>query len=250
MLWVRDLDATELRALPGTDGAGFPFWSPDSKSIAFFGGGYLKRVELGGGSPQALCGVAFGRGGSWSQKNEILFAPTGNSGLLRVNASGGTPQPVTKLDASRGEVSNRWPLFLPDGNHFLYLIRRPATAGAGEKIYVASLDTPNPRVLLTVSSNVIYVDPGDLLYMRDRTLMMQRFNTRTLELEGYPVRETSSAESAIEILNAESFPIVISDIYMAGKTGLDVLHRAKSLNPSGAVILMSGKGSIERSLVG
>src|SRR6266550_4507737 len=186
MLWVRDLGATELRALPGTDGGGFPFWSPDSKSIAFFAGGYLKRVELGGGSPQTLCSVTFGRGGSWSQKNEILFAPSGNSSLLRVNASGGTPQPVTRLDATRGEVSNRWPLFLPDGNHFLYLIRTPSTAGTGENIHVASLDAPNPRPLLTVSSNVIYVEPGDLLYMRDRTLVMQRFNTRTLGLEGDP----------------------------------------------------------------
>jgi Tol biopolymer transport system component len=186
LLWVRDLRATEPFSLAGTEGAGFPFWSPDSRSIAFFGGGYLKRVELSGGAPQALCPVAFGRGGSWSSDNEIIFAPTGNSPLYRVSAAGGVPRQLTNLGGSRRDVSHRWPLFLPDGKHFLYLIRRPSNTSGAETINVASLDSPSPRPLLNVSSNVVYVDPGYLLYMRDRTLMTQRFNTRTLQLEGEP----------------------------------------------------------------
>ncbi|MDQ6802888.1 MAG: serine/threonine-protein kinase [Acidobacteriota bacterium] len=194
LLWVRDLSAPEPFSLPGTEGAGFPFWSPDSRSIAFFGGGYLKRVEVSGGAPQALCPVAFGRGGSWSQANEIIFAPTGNSPLFRVSAAGGTPQQVTKLDAARSEVSNRWPLFLPDGKHFLYLIRKPSmSAAVSETINVASLDSPVPRAVMSASSNVVYVDSGYLLYMRDRTLMRQRFNLRALELEGQPQVITTEA---------------------------------------------------------
>jgi Tol biopolymer transport system component len=142
---------------------------------------------LSGGSPQALCAVAFGRGGSWSANNEIIFAPTGLSPIFRVSATGGTPQQVTTLNTARGDVSNRWPLFLPDGNHFVYLIRTPSKNGeAGEKINVASLDSPDPRPLMSASSNIVYVDPGYLLYMRDRTLVTQRFNTRSLQLEGDP----------------------------------------------------------------
>src|SRR5712691_9376548 len=184
-LWVRDLAGTEPFFLAGTEGASFPFWSPDSRSIGFFGGGYLKRIELSGGAPQALCPAAFGRGGSWSSQNEIIFAPTGYSPLCRISATGGTPQQLTTLNASRAEVSHRWPYFLPDGKHFLYLIRTPSRgSGASEMICIASVDLPVPRVLLNVSSNVVYVDPGYLLYTRDRTLMMQRFTTRTLQLEG------------------------------------------------------------------
>src|SRR5947209_409843 len=101
MLWLRDFAATEAVPLPGTDGAGFPFWSPDSKSIAFFGGGYLKRIDVGGGSPQIICPASFGRGGSWSVNDVIIFSPGGSSPLYQIAATGGTPRQLTSLDASR-----------------------------------------------------------------------------------------------------------------------------------------------------
>jgi Tol biopolymer transport system component/predicted Ser/Thr protein kinase len=187
LLWVRDFSAPEPFSLPGTEGAGFPFWSPDSRSIAFFSSGYLKRVELSGGAPQALCQVGFGRGASWSAENEIIFAPTGNSPLYRVSAAGGIPRQVTTLNPGQGDASHRWPTFLPDGKHFLFLIRRPSSSAAvSETINVASLDSPVPRRVVSASSNVVYVDPGQLIYMRDRTLMVQRFSLRTLQLEGEP----------------------------------------------------------------
>jgi Tol biopolymer transport system component/predicted Ser/Thr protein kinase len=187
MLWVRDLRATEPFMLAGTDGAGFPFWSPDSKSVGFFAGSYLKRIDVGGGAPQVLCPAAFGRGGSWSSGNEIIFAPSGNEPLFRIPASGGTARALTHLNKARNEVSHRWPYFLPDGKHFLYMIRTPAKEDqSGEAIFVSSLDADAPRMLLNLSTNVAYADPGSLIFMRDRTLMVQRFNPRTLVLEGEP----------------------------------------------------------------
>ena len=185
MLWLRDFSASEAVALPGTDGAGFPFWSPDSKSVGFFAGGYLKRIDVRGGSPQILCPASFGRGGSWSVNNDIIFAPAGNSPIYRVAASGGSVRQVTTLDASRHESSHRLPCFLPDGKHFIFLIRTPSVGERlGETLNLASLDSPLPRRLLDTSSNVTFVDPGYLLFLRNQRLVMQRFNLRALQLEG------------------------------------------------------------------
>ncbi len=186
-VWVRDLAAMQASFLPGTEGAGFVFWSHDSRSIGFFAGGYLKRVELGGGAPQTLCAATFGRGATWSQNNEIVFAPSPNAGLYRVSASGGVARQLTHLNAARGELTHRWPYFLPDGKHFLFLVRRPSSAEQkGDSICVASVDSPEPRLLLNVSSNVAYTEPGFLLYLRNQTLLAQRFDLRTLQLEGIP----------------------------------------------------------------
>lgn len=186
-VWVRDLAATQASSLPGTEGAGFVFWSPDSRSIGFFAGGYLKRVELSGGAPQTLCAATLGRGGTWSQNNEIVFAPSPNGCLYRVSASGGVARQLTHLNAARGELTHRWPYFLPDGNHFLFLVRgRSSAERKGDSICIASVDSPEPRLLLNDSSNVAYTEPGFLLYLRNQTLLAQRFNLRTLQLEGIP----------------------------------------------------------------
>jgi serine/threonine protein kinase len=187
MLWIRDLSASEPTALAETEGAGFPFWSADSASVAFFAGGFLKRLDLSGGSPQMLCPAAIGRGGSWSQNNDIVFAQSGNGPLYRVSARGGTPQQVTRLDKSKQEASHRWPVFLPDGKHFLFLNRRHWTKEhPGDEIYVGSLDSSVLRLVTEASSNIVYTEPGYLLFLRDRTLVAQRFNSRTFQLEGEP----------------------------------------------------------------
>ena len=160
-IWVRDLASTEPFALGSTEGAGFLFWSPDSRSIGFFADGYLKRTDVNGGVPQALCPAAVGRGGSWSKYNEIIFAPSADGPLLRVGAAGGAPQQLTQLDHSRGDTSHRWPYFLPDGKHFLYLIRSPWSRDRpGDETYVADIDSPAPRLVLNASSNVAYAGPA------------------------------------------------------------------------------------------
>jgi len=99
-LWVRPMNTVEARELPGTDGATFPFWSPDSRSLGFFADGKIKTVDLEGGSTQIVCEAPLGRGGAWGPDGVILFSPAPTAPLLRVSASGGTPVPITKLDAA------------------------------------------------------------------------------------------------------------------------------------------------------
>jgi Tol biopolymer transport system component len=128
-LWVRDLDSFSARPLPGTEGGFLPFWSPDSRTVAFQtldAGGKLKRVDVAGGPAVNLREAPYGYGGTWaqdgSQKGVILFAPNRTGGLFRVPAAGGTQTPVTELDQTQGEILHAYPWFLPDGRHFLYTV--------------------------------------------------------------------------------------------------------------------------------
>ena len=135
-LWLRPLGATSAQPLPGTEGAALPFWSPDSKSVAFFADGKLKRIDLGGGRPLPIADAASGRGGTWNAEGVILFAPTDNSPLFRVPASGGAPVAVTTLDR---RTSHRMPFFLPDGRQFLF--SRWRRSGQRRAIYLGSMDS-------------------------------------------------------------------------------------------------------------
>jgi serine/threonine protein kinase len=180
MLWIQPLNSATAQPMAGTEGATYPFWSPDSRYVGFFAGGKLKKVDASGGPPQALCDAENGRGGAWSQDGTILLTRTTLEGVSRVDAGGGTPVPVTKF--SGGESSHRWPYFLPDGKHFLYFAH--GNIGADSAVYAASLDGKENKLLLHNASNAIYAPPGYLLFVRDGTLMAQRFQTGSLELVG------------------------------------------------------------------
>src|SRR5271154_3189993 len=119
-LWVRPLNGTEAQPLPGTTNGRLPFWSPDGRSLGFFAGGKLKKIEISGGPPVDLCDASLGLGGSWATDGTILFAPEGASPLFRVPASGGQRVQVTSLNATRKEDRHNFPQFLPDNRHFLY----------------------------------------------------------------------------------------------------------------------------------
>jgi Tol biopolymer transport system component len=181
VLWVRSLDGTTEQALAGTEGATFPFWSSDSRSLAFFANGKLNRIDASGGPLLALCDAVSGRGGSWGPDDTVLLALLSGP-ILRVPASGGTPQPVTKLTGSLNQFSHRWPQFLPDGRHFLFLGQ--ATSSGDSTIYVGSLDGGEPKVLLRNESNAMYAPPGYLLFLRQETLLAQPFNANKLQLAG------------------------------------------------------------------
>jgi serine/threonine protein kinase/Tol biopolymer transport system component len=178
LLWVRSLDALSARALPGTEDAINPFWSPDSRSLGFFADGKLKKIEAAGGPTLTLGDAPNGRGGTWNRDGVILFTPNTTAPLYRISASGGVASAVTKLDEGarrRQDRSHRWPSFLPDGNHFLYV---------GVGIRVASLDSPEGKLLpLNPGSNAVYAQ-GHLLFMRERTLMAQPFDVKRLETTG------------------------------------------------------------------
>ena len=181
MLLIRDLTEAEPKLLAGTEGAAFPFWSPDSTAIGFFAGGKLKRVDLSGGATQTLCDASLARGATWSSNGDIIFCPSPLAPLYAIPASGGTPRRLTTLDPKLKESSHRWPWILPDGRHFLFSIRRPGVdLQSGAALYVGSIDSEEKKLLLKTSSNAAYVEPGYVLYVRDRTLYARRFNTRTL----------------------------------------------------------------------
>lgn len=192
-LWLRRMDTNDARPLSGTENPTFPFWSPDSRSVAFYSGGKLKRLEVSGGLPIAICSTGVGRGGTWSGDGTILFSPEYRAGLLRVPASGGEPAPVTRLDEAT-HSSHRWPQFLPDGSHFLYLaISHDPTKSENDAIYWASLDGRENRMLMRSGANAIYAS-GRLVYLRDTNLVAQPFDPARGEFRGEPVTVTSDVE--------------------------------------------------------
>ena len=187
VLWVRKLNALHGSALAGTDGAIFPFWSADSRSLGFFAGGKLKTVSVDRGTPSDVCDAPGGRGGTWNADGTIVFAPAFQSALVQVPASGGVPKPVTVLDTSKHD-SHRWPYFLPDGRHFLYLaLTHNQPRDPKDGIYFASLDGKQNRLLVTGYTNAAYA-AGRLLFMRDSTLMAQFMDPETGELRGQAER--------------------------------------------------------------
>jgi len=191
LLWVRPLDALSAQQLAGTEGAFHPFWSPDSRFLGFFADGKLKKIDAAGGPPITLCEAPMGRGGTWNLDGVIIFAPNNTGALHRVSASGGASSEVTKLDEARGELSHRWPCFLPDGRHFLYLGRGSILSeGETAAICVASLDSQGSKLLLRANSNTAYTQ-GHLLYLREGALLAQPFDAKRLETTGdaFPIAE-------------------------------------------------------------
>ncbi len=186
-IWLRRLSEMTARALSETEGAGYPFWSPDGQNLAFFSEGKLKRIDLRGGSPRVLADAPSGRGGSWGSEGVILYAPNITSPILRIPADGGSAEPVTTLDQET-EVTHRWPVFLPDGSHFLY-VSRARRAGQGEvgRLMLAEIGSPEPSVLIEDASNALYVEPGFLIYGRSANLYAWRFDAGSLQLTGQPI---------------------------------------------------------------
>jgi Tol biopolymer transport system component len=198
-LWLRSMDQTTARQLPGTDDAIQPFWAPEGRSIGFFAGGRLKRLDLGTGLTQILAVAPAARGGTWSRGDVIVYAPSTATGLMRVSAApGGQASPITqKLP---GQYSQRWPQFLPDGRRFLFstFLGQPESRG----LYLASLDDGTPRRLLTAdeagSFAPLYAPPGFLLMVRQSVLLARRFDPDHPEAnaEALPIAENLGADPA------------------------------------------------------
>lgn len=192
-LWLRPLDTLDGRRMVGTDGADFPFWSPDGRSVGFFSAGKLKRVDTNGSTPIVLCDAPDAdvvlTGGSWNQDGVIIFGAP--EGMYRVSASGGMPALVARTNTNSGETGYGSPQFLPDGDRFLMFVRSTDPAQAG--YYVTSLSRPDQRrrVLATRNKAVFAAndagDTGYLLYLQDRTVLARRVDRRTLTLDGDPV---------------------------------------------------------------
>ncbi|HYX68534.1 MAG TPA: protein kinase [Terriglobales bacterium] len=178
-LWLRSLDTVESRPLAGTEGATYPFWSPDSRYVGFFAGGKLKKLEVATGVVLAVCDVAEGRGGTWNEQGVVLFGTRDNV-LYRVPASGGLPAAITSFDKHLNQTSHRFPYFLPDGDHYIYVAQAPVP-----RVYWTSLSAPGPVQVGELDSNVAYAG-GYLLFVREGTLMAQPFNPARGTLSGEP----------------------------------------------------------------
>jgi eukaryotic-like serine/threonine-protein kinase len=185
LLHVRLLESLDIRVLPGTGNAGTPFWSPDSKSLAFVADGKLKRIDLANGAPITLCDVSFARGGTWNEDGVILFGDQ-TAGLQRIPASGGTPLPVTRVNKETGETYHYYPQFLPGGKDFIYLVRHNELEKMGA--FIGSLDSKSSTRIVQTECEAAYDGASRrLLYIQGNgTLMARRLELAPPRLTGDP----------------------------------------------------------------
>jgi Tol biopolymer transport system component/predicted Ser/Thr protein kinase len=202
-VFARPIDSEASTKLVGTEGAGRLFWSADSKWIAFFAGGKLKKVDANGGAPQIICDTPDLLGGTWNADNLILFASS--KGLQRVMAAGGDSSPVAAME---GQGKPQEPYFLPDGNH--YVFTAVPAQGTGGAIYAGSLDSKDATRLIAAQSNAVYADPGYLFYQREGTLYAQPFNAKKVSLSG----------EAIRIADKVPYGATGAGAFSASKTGI------------------------------
>lgn len=195
-IYVRALHSLTSYSLPGTENAGRPFWSPDSKSLAYFVGNQLKKSPAQGGPAQLICEVNNGADGSWGAAGVILFDGSNNDSIRRVSASGGTAVAATTIRRTRGEMYHAWPCFLPDGEHFLYLACGDSLSQTrgGQSLHVASLDGGVDQEIGRVFSRVEVTRDGHLLHSRDGVLYSTKIDLEALALEGeaIPIAENIS----------------------------------------------------------
>ncbi len=192
-LYVRPLDSQAALPLAGTDGASYPFWSPDGRYVGFFVPGKLKKIDAAGGPPETICAAASGRGGTWNRDGVIVFAPDLYGSLERVASAGGAATALTVSGVAAQQTSQRWPAFLPDGRHFLFWAGGPLNASEvkTDGIYVGSLEDAASAFLEQADSDAVYAPPGYLLFQRDQSLMAQPFDAsaRKLTGEAFPIAE-------------------------------------------------------------
>ncbi|KAA3632147.1 MAG: hypothetical protein DWP97_11640 [Calditrichaeota bacterium] len=235
MLWVRPLNSLKAVQLQGTEGALYPFWSPDSKQIGFFADGKMKKLPAIGGPVLTLCETSDrARGGSWNSDNVIIFSRGINDPIHKVSAAGGEPAAVTEMDTSIVENSQRFPYFLPDGKHFLYFSRvQGGDGGEKDAICLSSIEDPSVTRLFLAKSNAIYED-GYIYYMRESFLMVQEFDESSLETIGdpFPVAE--------EVLFARAYNKGSFTISMHS----DLIYE-QGVATDGSMLLIRSKGKIE-----
>ena len=189
-IYLLRLATGESTPLAGTQGAAFPFWSPDGKYLGFFADGKLKKIPAAGGPAQPLCDAPDGRGGSWNEQGTIIFAPRIAGPLQSVSDGGGTPVEVTRADKDDAQFTDRNPYFLPDGKHFLYVQRGKNAVGS---VFAASLEGGQPKEILPAGSNVVFND-GYLFYVREGTLTAQEFDPSGLRFKAKPIPIAANIE--------------------------------------------------------
>jgi Tol biopolymer transport system component len=185
-LYVRQRDRLEATQLAGTEDARDPFFSPDGESIAFFSDNKLKRISVLGGAVVTLCDVSSDRGGAWSEDGTIIFARGNREGLSRVSDAGGSPELLTKLDSSKGEITHRWPQILPGGKAVLFTAHNSGTNFGEGSIYVQDIKSGERKLVQTRAMFARYVPSGHLIFANDSTLFTVPFDLGRLQTTGSP----------------------------------------------------------------
>jgi serine/threonine protein kinase/Tol biopolymer transport system component len=233
-LWIRSLAAGAAQQLTGTEGAAYPFWSPDSRQVGFFGEGKLKSVDPSSGAVQILCDAPGGFGGAWNDRGTILFVGNNRVGsfstIFKVSASGGEPELVTKGNAPSAAMF--WPSALPDGDHFLYFLLGSSNSAQKQGIYVGSLSTQESKLISSEIVGNTQFASSHLYYVRDRSLMAQPFDLKRLQLTGQP-----EAVSRQELEEAPAFSragfSVSDNCVVVFQSAAESVSRLSWLNRSG-----------------
>jgi eukaryotic-like serine/threonine-protein kinase len=201
-IWIYELGFPGAKTLDGSDGATYPFWSPDGRSLAFFADGRLKKLELSGGPLQTICDAPAGRGGTWNKNGVIVFSPDVVTGLHQVSAKGGPSKQISHVDVKRGEQGHRWPVFLPDGTHFLYLAANFAGRDDANAVFVGALDSNEKRFIVDAGANAAFAAPDYLLYYKNKTLLAQSFDLKNFKLIGEPATILTDIEYLPQVRRA------------------------------------------------
>jgi serine/threonine protein kinase/Tol biopolymer transport system component len=193
-IYVRKLNSLDADALEGTEGATYPFWSGDSRFIGFFAEGKLKKIGIHGGPAQTLCDALAGRGGAWNRDGVIVFTPGIYEPLYRISANGSSLTQLTRLEKNTDELSHRWPYFLPDQRHIIYIgfKQNVADQKSGHRVHITSIDgKENTIVELNTQSQVLAALPGYLLFGRENSLLAQAFDMNKLQITGeaFPIAQ-------------------------------------------------------------
>jgi eukaryotic-like serine/threonine-protein kinase len=234
LLWVRSLSSDAAQALDGTAGAAHPFWSPDGRYVAFFAGGKLMKIAATGGPVATVADAPNSRGGTWSANDVIVFAPDFTGGLTKVSAQGGPAEPATVIDRTK-HTTQRWPWFLPDGKHFIFL----ATSHTGgdpkqNGIYFGSIDSKETRLVLTTDSAAQYAS-GYLLYRADTALVAQPFD---------PKNGTLSSSSVLVVNNLRDDVGVWRNIFAVSQNGLMIYQRGSKDSAKSHLVLFDRAGKV------
>jgi len=198
-LWLRSLDSSDARPIPGTEGATYPFWSPDGRFLAFFAAGKLKKFDMAGSNLITLCDVAEGRGGTWSTGGVIIFGNRAD-GLFRVDSQGGKPERLTTLDEHRQETSHRWPQFLPDEDRFFFVAQAPEIPSA--HLFMASRRSPQSKMIMEEIPATAQITKDHLLYVQENNLLARPFDAGRLRFTGDPVELAEHVQSDAQFNNA------------------------------------------------
>ena len=226
-VWLRSLSSLGCRMVPGTEGGILPFWSPDGRNLGFFANEKLMRIPVTGEKPQVVTSAPNPRGGAWGANDVIVFAPAASGPLLQVSASGGETKPATTLDASEGESAHRFPMFLPDGTHFLYV----AIPGKDNRLNtrVGTLDAKVGPVVATAMGAAVFAQ-GFLVFNRDGAIVAQRFDAESMQTSGspQPIRDlidVAASYSGSPIVSASRDGILVQREPASVDERIDILDR-------------------------